>query len=86
MLKNGLDFLGYRFILKDDKLYLKLRTMIKRRFKKKLKRLSKLQKNIGKDSDVLDSVHASYYGHFKEGNTYYLYKKIIKKYGLKSFK
>lgn len=86
MLKNGLDFLGYKFILKDNKLYLKLRTMIKRRFKKKLKKLSKLHRNQKIDSNVLDSVHASYYGHFKEGNTYCLYKKIIKKYGLKSFK
>lgn len=86
MLKNGLDFLGFRFILQNNKLYLKVRTMIKRRFKKKLKKLFKLynQKNI--NYNVLEKVHASYYGHFKEGNTYYLYKNIIKKYNLRSLK
>lgn len=86
MIKNGLDFLGYRFILKDNKLYLKLRTIIKRRFKKKLKKLSKLNKQKKIEYSTLESVHASYYGHFNEGNTYYLYKNIIKKYKLKSLK
>lgn len=84
-LKDGLDFLGFRFILQNNKLYLKIRTMIKKRFKKKVKKLTKLSKNNHKYSKVLESVHASYYGHLKEGNTYYLYKKIVKKYHLKNY-
>lgn len=84
-LKDGLDFLGFRFILQNNKLYLKIRTMIKKRFKKKVKKLTKLSKNNHKYSKVLESVHASYYGHLKEGNTYYLYKKIVKKYHLKDY-
>lgn len=85
MLKNGLDFLGYRFILKQNRLYLKVRTSTKRTFKKKMKKMSHLYREGKIDYKNLEAVCASYYGHLKVGNTYYLYRKVIEQYQLKDF-
>lgn len=79
-LKNGLDLLGYRFILDHNKLYLKLRTDVKRRFKKKIKNLYKAYKDGKIEYEKIINVEGSYYGHLLPGNTYYLYHKVIDPY------
>lgn len=68
-LKNGLDFLGYRFLLKNQKLYLKIRNRVKKNFKKKVKN----KKNDPNFSSIL----SSYRGFFLRGNGYYLYRKVL---------
>lgn len=54
-IKTGIDFLGFRFYIKNDKIILKLRNDCKKRFKKKMKKF---------DYDV----YQSYIGHLKWGN------------------
>lgn len=80
MLKNGLDLLGYRFILDHNKLYLKLRTDVKRRFKKRIKNLYRAYKDGKIEYEKIVNVEGSYYGHLLPGNTYYLYHKVIDPY------
>lgn len=75
MLKNGLDFLGFRFILNDNKLYLKIRNTTKKRFKQKIKYM-RVNKKL--DSPKAHNIISSYYGILKHGNGYNLYNNIIK--------
>lgn len=76
-MKNGLDFLGFRFILKNQKLILKVRTTTKRRAKKKVKKLNQLYEKKKISRYDLTQVIASYKGHIEYGNTYYLQQKIF---------
>lgn len=82
LLKNGLDFLGFRFILQNNKLYLKLRTQVKKRFKRRMKYLYHkcLKGEISKEK--FQNVKGSYYGHLLPGNTHYLWKNITDKYNM----
>ena len=67
-IKNGIDFLGFNFYLKNNKLILKVRNGTKKNFKKKIKRLNKLYfENKITDKDrkcVIDS----YIGHLSYGD------------------
>ena len=67
--KEGADFIGFRFYIKN-KIILKVRNNTKKRFKKKMKLIKKDKIKNGKN------VVASYKGHFKLGNCYYLFKKF----------
>ena len=80
MLKNGLDILGYRFILHHNKLYLKLRNSTKKKFKKKIKYMYKQYHQEKIPYEKVVNVEGSYYGHLLTGNTYYLYHKVIDPY------
>lgn len=66
-IKTGIDFLGFRFYIKNDKIILKLRNDCKKRFKKKMKKF---------DYDV----YQSYIGHLKWGNCNGLINFINEKY------
>lgn len=66
-IKTGIDFLGFRFYIKNDKIILKLRNDCKKRFKKKMKKF---------DYDV----YQSYIGHLKWGNCNALINFINEKY------
>lgn len=44
-IKNGLDFLGFRFYIKNNKIIMKVRNHTKRRFKKKIKKMNDLVNN-----------------------------------------
>lgn len=66
-IKTGIDFLGFRFYIKNDKIILKLRNDCKKRFKKKMKKF---------DYDV----YQSYIGHLKWGNCNSLINFINEKY------
>ena len=67
--KEGTDFIGFRFYIKD-KIVLKVRNNTKKRFKKKMKLIKKGKIENGKN------VIASYKGYFKLGNCYHLFKKF----------
>ena len=67
--KEGVDFIGFRFYIKN-KIILKVRNNTKKRFKRKMKLIKKGKIKNGKN------VVASYKGHFKLGNCYYLFKKF----------
>lgn len=68
-LNKGINFLGYKFKLKEKKLLILLNNQTKKRVKRKLKRLKKQKKSNYKQ------VLASYNGYFMVANTkYFLYK------------
>lgn len=67
-LNNGIDFLGFRFFIINNKIVLKLRNDTKKRFKKKAKVLNKMF-SIGRiDEKEYDNLLASYKGHLMLGN------------------
>ena len=72
-LSSGFTFIGYRFILRNNKLIIRINNKVKTRIKRKIKYLSIY------DKDKLVRVKASYYGYMKRASTNYLqYKFKIK--------
>lgn len=71
-IKNGIDFLGFRFYL-NNKVIIKLRNNTKRRFKKKSKVLKRLLDEEIIDLKEYNNLLASYRGHLKWGNCKNLY-------------
>ena len=67
-IKNGIDFLGYRFYLKDNKVILKVRNNTKKRFKRKMNKLYKLYNNNLINFNRVRCVRDSYFGHLRYGN------------------
>lgn len=76
---EGFEFLGYKYIMKNNRLIVKIKGQTKRRFKRKMKTLYKLEEQ-GKitKKDVMH-VEASYKGHLHYGNTKKLIENTIKK-------
>lgn len=77
-IKNGVDYLGFRFYLTDTgKVIRRLRTSSKKRLKRRLK---KFQREYRQDKiklgDITHSI-ASYKGHLKHGHTDRLQQKIF---------
>lgn len=79
-IKNGFEFLGFRFFIKNNKVIMKVKNQTKKRFKRKIKKLNKLVDNKKIAREVLKQVQDSYIGHLKHGNTNNLIYKTIKKY------
>lgn len=78
-IKQGIEFLGYRFLIKNNKVIMKVRNDCKKRFKKKLKRLdAELDKKELSYDEYLNEF-AGYYGHLKWGNCRNLLNLINKK-------
>lgn len=71
--KNGIDFLGYRFIIKDNKIIMKLRTRVKNNFKRKIKNLMILVNNNYIDKETFYKWLSSYNGLLKYRNCKNLY-------------
>lgn len=72
-LKNGAEYLGWRFYLTDSgKVVKRLRTSAKKRFKRKLKQMAKDYEKGETDLDTIKRSLASYRGHLKHGHTYKL--------------
>jgi len=67
-IKNGLDFLGFKFYIKNNKIILKIRNDTKKRFKKKMKKINCLYENGQIDFTERKSVIDSYIGHLEYGN------------------
>lgn len=79
-IKNGIDFLGYRFIIKSNKIIMKLRTRVKNNFTRKIKNLILLVNNNYIDEKAFYKWLSSYNGLLKYGccrNLYYTYFKLL---------
>ena len=74
-MKNGIDFLGYRFIIKNNKVIMKLRNRVKKNFKKKVKFLNELILNNYISKKEFKNLLSSYKGLLINGNCNYLYYK-----------
>lgn len=75
-IKNGIDFLGYRFYIRNNHIILKLRNGTKKNIKKKISKI----KNNEVDNDSLIKSLNSYKGILKWGNCYSLYESTIKEF------
>lgn len=68
-LDKGLNFLGYKFVLRNKKLLILLNNQTKKKIKKKLRRLKKHH------ASNYDAVKTSYQGYFQVANTkHFLYR------------
>ena len=77
-IKNGIEFLGYYFILKNNHLIIKLKNQTKIKIKKKI---SRYKKNNSSDIDYRNKIIKSlisYKGILKWGDCNNLYDKTIK--------
>ena len=72
-MKNGIDFLGYRFIIKNNKVIMKLRNRVKKNFKKKVKWLNELILNNYISKKEFKNLLSSYKGLMIYGDCNYLY-------------
>lgn len=78
-IKNGLDFLGFRFYLKNNKVVLKVRNSTKKRFKRKSAKYKKMLYNKTITKKEYNQYISSYMGHLQMGNTFNLVRKNAKK-------
>ena len=69
-LKQGFGFLGYHFLLKSKKLIIKINSSTKRRIKKKMRKLKKI------NAPNYDQVKASYMGYLTVAHSKNLLKKL----------
>lgn len=69
-LKHGFGFLGYYFFLKEKKLIMKINSGTKRRIKKKMRKLKKI------NASNYENVKASYMGYLKIAHSKNLLKKL----------
>ena len=76
--KEGFEFLGFRYILKNGKLILKIRNQTKRRFKRKMKTMYKLAVENKITQKYVKQVENSYLGHLSYGNSQKLIKNNFK--------
>lgn len=72
-IRNGIDFLGYRFIIKNNKIIMKLRVRTKYNFKRKVKDLKKLLDNKYINKINFKNLLSSYKGLLMHGNCNNLY-------------
>ncbi len=77
-LKEGIEFLGWRFYLTDTgKVIRKIKRQSKTRFKRRIRKLNAdYEAGLITDEEVR-SCKASYEGHLKHGNTYHLRNKVL---------
>lgn len=76
-IKNGFEFLGFKYFIKNNKVLMKVTNQTKRKFKRKIKNLNSLVLNNKLDIKYLNQVKASYLGHLKYGNTNKLIKTTL---------
>lgn len=77
-MKDGVDYLGFRFYLTDTgKVIRRLRTKSKRRWKRRLKKIKQQYREDEIAFDEITRSIASYKGHLKHGHTYRLQKKVF---------
>ncbi len=80
-LRQGVDFLGFRFYVTDTgKIVKKLRTSSKKRWKARLKRYAWEHKNGKKDIEAITRSMKSFQGHIKHGHTYKLKSSVYSKF------
>lgn len=71
---EGFEFLGFRYFIKNNKLIMKVTNRTKRKFKRKMKNMTKLMKEGKITKEEFNQVKNSYLGHLNYGKT----KKLIK--------
>ncbi|OLR62714.1 hypothetical protein BHF69_08510 [Anaerostipes sp. 992a] len=77
-LSQGIDYLGFHFYLTDTgKVIRKLRTINKKRIKKRLKRFRHAYRTGIMDMEAINRSLNSYLGHLSHGNTYCLQKNLL---------
>lgn len=67
--KEGFEFLGFRYIIKNNKVIMKVKNSTKKRFKRKIKVYNKLLKKDKLSEFDYNQVLASYKRHLSYGNT-----------------
>ena len=72
------QFLGYNFLIKNNKLILKILNKTKKRFKTKMKKLKVLLENRKISLSNYNQIKASYIGHLSHGNTKKLTNIVLK--------
>ncbi len=72
--KEGLDFLGFRFIIWNNKILMKVRDITKKRFKRKVMAIRRGKIDRIKGNEIINS----YLAHFKWGNCYNLLRKYFR--------
>lgn len=82
-IKNGLDFLGFVYCVKDKKVIMKLRTSSKKRMKKNIKINKKLFYKNKIDILFLKQIIASYKDHLAHGNNNTLINIYLNIYNIK---
>lgn len=73
-IKNGIDFLGFRFYIKESRVILLLRNTTKKRFKKIINKYNLLLKNNKINKFEYNKYLSSYLGLLSMGNCFYLVK------------
>ena len=77
-MKDGVDYLGFRFYLTDTgKVIRRLRTGSKRRWKRRLKKMERQYREDEITFEEISRSIASYKGHLKHGHTYRLKRKVF---------
>lgn len=74
-IKNGLDFLGFRFYIINNKVVMKLRNDCKKRFRKKIRKINCKYLNGDINYNNYNNSLASYSGHLSWGNCNSLFNK-----------
>lgn len=67
-IRNGIDFLGFRFYIKNNRIVLKVRNDTKKRFRRKMKKVNQLYLDNLIDYTEYKMVIDSYTGHLSYGN------------------
>lgn len=76
-IRNGIDFLGYRFLIKSNRLILKIRNHTKKRFKTKMKHVNSLYESNIIDNYDYKFLCSSYIGILKWGSCTNLFYRWI---------
>lgn len=75
-IRNGIEFLGFNYYIKNNHIIMKLKTSTKKKIKKKIKKI----KEDNSDKSSLMKSLISYNGILKMGNCMELYNKTIKEF------
>ena len=75
--EDGVEFLGYRYILKNNKVIMKLRNITKKNFKKNIKILKLLKDYKYIDNNRFELLLSSYKGALSKGNCNNLYYRSV---------
>ena len=76
-IKNGIDFLGYRFYIKNNRILMKLKNSTKKKFKKKVKKVNLLLKYRLISDIEAKRILSSYKGLLMYGSCNNLYYKNV---------
>lgn len=77
---EGFEFLGFRFLIKNNKLIMKVKNQTKKKFKRKMKTMNQLLNQNKLDNKHYLQVKASYLGHLKHGNCQGLIDNTLNRY------